>query len=165
MAVGSVNGLVNVADITISSQTLGTAAAFAVALAANQFAAVDFVGYFSLPTNHGGLRINWLVPTRLDGLGSNPWPIAKIRDDWTVSDLGASEHPLVIPCVGINDPMHTDAATLVLPGQLARTLRVRGSCMFKANAVGGTVNLQAALAGAGSNVTVLANSQVEYRLY
>lgn len=162
MAAGTVNGLVNAADITISSQVLGTASAFAVVMTANQFAAVDCVFYFSLPANHGGLKINWLVPSRLD---TAAWPLAKIRTDWTVTDVGSDQPPLYIPCVGINDPMHTDAAIILLPGPVARQLRVGGSCLFKAPAGGGTVNLQAALAGSGANITVLANSQVEYRLY
>lgn len=162
MAAGSINGLVNAADITISSQVLGTAVAFAVVMAANQYAAVDCVLYFSLPANHGGLKLNWLVPSRLD---TGVWPLAKIRDDWDVVDVGGGDLPRLVPCNGVNDPMHGDAAIILLPGAAAHSLRVRGSCLFKAPAGGGTVNLQAALAGAGSNVTVLANSQVEYRLY
>lgn len=162
MAAGSLVGLVNAADITISSQTLGTASAFAVVLTANQYAAVDCFMWISLPANHGGLKVNWLVPSRLD---TGAWPMARIRYDWDVTELNSESPASLVPCAGINDPMHTDAALIVRPGGSARQLRITGSCSFKAPAGGGTVNLQAALAGAGANVTVLANSQVEYRVY
>lgn len=162
MASGTVNGQVNAADITISSQTLGTAAAFAVVLTANQYAAVDCLMYLSLPANHGGFKCNWLVPLRLD---TGAWPLAKIRDDWQVSEVGGDIPPNIVSCVGINDPLHTDAALIVQPAATARQLRIRGSCLFRAPAAGGTVNLQGALVGAGSNATILANSQIEFRLY
>lgn len=164
MAIGTLNGLRNAADITISSQTLGTAAAFAVSMANSQFACVDTVLYISLPANHGGFKLNWLVPLRLD---TGAWPLAKIRDEWQVSEIGFPEPPKIVPCVSVNDPLHTDAAVIVPPGPTARSLRIRGSCLFQAPTSGGpfTVNLQGALAGAGANVTVVANSQVEYGLY
>lgn len=162
MASGTLNGLVNLADITISSQILGTAPDFAVVLGANKYAAVDCVLYFALPANHGGLQINWLVPARMD---TGAWPLAKIRDNWTVCDVASDPQPRHVLCVAINDATRTDAAMIVPPGPDARLLCVRGSCLFKAPAAGGTVNLQAALVGPGANVTVLANSQVEYRVY
>lgn len=162
MAAGTVNGQVNASDIVISSQTLGTAAAFAVVMTANQYAAVDCLLYLTVPANHGGFKLNWVVPNRLD---TGTWPLAKIREDWSYVDVGSDARPSIVPCVSINDSMHVDAAVILPPGSAARSLRINGSCLFKAPAGGGTVNLQGALAGSGANVTILANSQVEFRLY
>lgn len=159
-------GLVNGSPLTISSPMLGSDPSFAVTFPnANQFGIIDSCHYFSLPANHGGLRLNYLVPSRTDGLGVNPWGSVNIRQDWTVEDIDGPECWRV-PATRVNDPFHSDAAVILAPGVLARNLRVRASVMFKSGAAAGSVvNFQAALAGAGASVIVVALSHVEYRLY
>lgn len=165
-AITSQGGLVNSTALTLSSTTLATATAFAVTFpTANQFGIFDGCHYFALPANHGGLAMNYLVPTRLDGGGTNPWALARPRQDWIVEDMDGSELWRV-QSASINDPFHIDSAVIIAPGPDARNLRVRSSAMFRQGAgTGGVVNYQAALAGAGANVTVMAFSHVEFRLY
>lgn len=162
MSAGTLDGKVNSSDIIVNSQTLASAAAFALVIGANQFASISTLLRLSLPANHGGFKLNWTVPLRLD---NGAWPYAVIEDDWSVVDVGSNEGPRFITCLAINDPTRTDAAIIIPAGGAARTLRIRGACTFKAPAAGGTINLQGALAGAGANVTILTNSQVKSQLY
>lgn len=165
-AVSSQGGLADTVDRTISSTTLASVAAYLVTFpVASQFGVIDSCHYFSLPANHGGLKMNWLVSSRIDGLGSNPFLLARIRQDWTWDQMDGDRCGRV-PAVPVNDPTRTDAAVIIPPGAQAMNIRVRASAMFRSGAViNQTVNFQAALAGSGANVTVLQFSHLEFRLY
>lgn len=148
----------NAADITVSSQTLGSAAAFAIAFSASQAGIIEACLFVSLPANHGGFALNWLLPT-------TTWPFARIRDDWSVTEVGTDAPPYFYQTPGINDPQHADTVIVARPDSRARIIKVRGTAMFKAPAGGGAINLQGCLAGSGASVVIQAGSAVEGRLY
>lgn len=149
----------NAADITLNNLALASASAFAVVIpaqAGGQFVVVDTFLRVSLPTDHGGIRLNWMVPAS--------WPLAELRTDWIAFDSGSNEPGTRLLVPAVNDPQHVDSVILP-PGALARTVRINASHLFRAPAAGATINLQAAKVASGASPVVLAFSHIEIRMF
>lgn len=154
----------NGADIVVSNLVLASAAPFDLVIPAQAgglFVAVDTILFFSFPANHGGIKINWKVPLRLD---TAAWPLAKLRDDWTAYDEGSDEpgRRLLVP--GVADPIHTDAV-IIPPGSAARIVRLAASHLFRSPAAGATISLQACKVTSAASPTLLAFSAIEARMF
>lgn len=149
----------NAADIVIAGLTLASAAPFAVVIPAQvggAFVVVDSYLRFTLPANHGGLRVNWLVPAA--------WPLVEIRQDWTIEDIGQNNAPERLIAPAANGPQHTDGVCIA-PGIVARSIRMRASHLFRSPAAGATINLQASKISAAASPTLEAFSHLEVRMF